>query len=147
MLGAGCIGLMIVEAAGRRQRHLCNRPVPVAAGHGRGVWRHPDQFQGTGSVQFIKEATNGRGVDVAIEAAWADHSVQQAADMARLGGRLVLVGIPGNDRLEMKHSTARRKGLTVRLARRMKHVYPRAIGGNEWARPAQYADLPPVPVG
>jgi len=32
-------------------------------------------------------------VDVAIEAAWADHSVQQAAEMARLGGRLVLVPI------------------------------------------------------
>jgi L-iditol 2-dehydrogenase len=27
----------------------------------------------------------------------------------------------------MKHSTARRKGLTVMLSRRMKHIYPRAI--------------------
>jgi L-iditol 2-dehydrogenase len=27
----------------------------------------------------------------------------------------------------MRHSTARRKGLTIRLSRRMKHVYPRAI--------------------
>jgi L-iditol 2-dehydrogenase len=62
-----------------------------------------------------------------MEAAWADHSVQQAADMARMGGRLVLVGIPGPDKLEMKHSTARRKGLTIRVSRRMKHVYPRAI--------------------
>jgi L-iditol 2-dehydrogenase len=25
------------------------------------------------------------------------------------------------------HSTARRKGLTIKLSRRMKHVYPRAI--------------------
>jgi L-iditol 2-dehydrogenase len=66
-------------------------------------------------------------VDVAIEAAWADQSIQQAADMARLGGRLVLVGIPGNDQLTMRHSTARRKDLTIRVARRMKHVYPRAI--------------------
>ena len=47
--------------------------------------------------------------------------------MARLGGRLVLVGIPGPDKLELKHSTARRKGLTIRVSRRMKHVYPRAI--------------------
>jgi L-iditol 2-dehydrogenase len=37
------------------------------------------------------------------------------------------VGIPGLDKLEMKHSTARRKGLTIRISRRMKHVYPRAI--------------------
>jgi L-iditol 2-dehydrogenase len=53
--------------------------------------------------------------------------VQTAAEMARLGGRVVLVGIPGNDCLSMKHSTARRKGLTLRLSRRMKHIYPRSI--------------------
>ena len=71
--------------------------------------------------------TKGRGVDVAIEAAWADVSVQQACDMARLGGRMVLVGISGSDHITMKHSTVRRKGLTIRLSRRMKHVYPRAV--------------------
>jgi L-iditol 2-dehydrogenase len=50
-----------------------------------------------------------------------------AAEMTRLGGRLVLVGIPGDDRLYLQHSTARRKGLTIMMARRMKHTYPRAI--------------------
>jgi L-iditol 2-dehydrogenase len=78
-------------------------------------------------VAVVMRATRGRGVDVAIEAAWADESVAQAAAMARLGGRVVLVGIPGDDRLAMQHSMARRKGLTIRLSRRMKHVYPRAI--------------------
>lgn len=78
-------------------------------------------------VERVQALTAGRGVDVAFEAAWADHSVQQAADMARMGGRVVLVGIPGDDRLAMRHSTARRKGLTILLSRRMKHVYPRAI--------------------
>ena len=29
--------------------------------------------------------------------------------------------------LAMKHATARRKGLTVLMSRRMKHAYPRAI--------------------
>jgi L-iditol 2-dehydrogenase len=79
------------------------------------------------TVEIINRATNGRGVDVAIEAAWADRSVQQCVDIARNGGRLVLVGIPGDDVLKMKHSVARRKGLTLRMARRMKHVYPRVI--------------------
>ena len=64
---------------------------------------------------------------MAIEAAWADHSVQQSAEMARLGGRLVLVGISEDDRVVFKHSTVRRKGLTIKLVRRMKHTYPRAI--------------------
>jgi L-iditol 2-dehydrogenase len=78
-------------------------------------------------VARIHEVTKGRGADVVFEAAWADHSVGQAAEMARLGGRVVLVGIPSDDALTMKHSTARRKGLTILLARRMKHTYPRAI--------------------
>ena len=79
------------------------------------------------SVARIGDVTQGRGVDVVFEAAWADQSVAQAAEMARLGGRVVLVGIPSDDALSMKHSTARRKGLTMMMARRMKHVYPRAI--------------------
>ena len=78
-------------------------------------------------VQAVMDATDGRGVDVAIEAAWADHSVQQAADMLRHGGRLVLVGIPPDDQLILKHSVARRKGLTIIMSRRMKHTYPRAL--------------------
>jgi L-iditol 2-dehydrogenase len=39
----------------------------------------------------------------------------------------VLVGIPGDDQFSMKHSTARRKGLTIVFSRRMKHCYPRAL--------------------
>ncbi len=78
------------------------------------------------AVAAVWNAT-GHGVDVAIEAAWADQSVQQAAEMLRLGGRLVITGISEADELSFKHSTVRRKGLTIRLVRRMKHVYPRAI--------------------
>ena len=81
----------------------------------------------TDAREALNEATNGRGVDVVFEAAWADHSVQMAADMVRVGGRVVLVGIPGDDNLQMQHSTARRKGLTIMMSRRMKHTYPRAI--------------------
>lgn len=90
------------------------------------------------AAQRIAKETRGRGVDVAIEAAWAGESVAQAAEMARLGGRVVLVGIPGDDRFSMKHSTARRKGLTVVLSRRMKHCYPRALRLAEEGR----VDLP-----
>lgn len=78
-------------------------------------------------VQAVMDATDGRGVDVAIEAAWADHSIQQAADMLRHGGRLALVGIPPDDQLTLNHSVARRKGLTIIMSRRMKHTYPRAL--------------------
>ena len=129
ILGAGPIGLYILQVArlaGADPVYVVDQfpwRLALAARYG-GV---PINFKEVDPVAAIREATAGRGVDIAIEAAWADHSIQWAAEMARLGGRLVLVGIPGPDKLEMKHSTARRKGLTIRLSRRMKHVYPRAI--------------------
>jgi len=43
------------------------------------------------------------------------------------GGKVILVGIPDDDRSSFSASTARRKGLTIKLVRRMKHTYPRAI--------------------
>jgi L-iditol 2-dehydrogenase len=39
----------------------------------------------------------------------------------------VLAGIPDDDRTTFRASTARRKGLTLLLSRRMGDVYPRAI--------------------
>jgi L-iditol 2-dehydrogenase len=78
-------------------------------------------------VEAVHRATGGRGVDVAFEAAWCGETVQQAAEMLVPGGRLMVVGIADDDRLALKHSTARRKGLSILLVRRMKHTYPRAI--------------------
>lgn len=129
ILGAGPIGLLCLQVArlaGASPIFVVDQfpwRLALAARYG-GV---PINFADGDPVAAVLHATNGRGVDVGIEAAWADHSVQQVAEMARMGGRLVLVGIPGPDKLEMKHSTARRKGLTIRVSRRMKHVYPRAI--------------------
>lgn len=129
ILGAGPIGLLCLQVArlaGAAPIYVIDQfpwRLALAAQYG-GV---PINFAEQDPVAAVMAATHGRGVDVGIEAAWADHSVQQTAEMARLGGRLVLVGIPGPDKLEMKHSTARRKGLTIRVSRRMKHVYPRAI--------------------
>ncbi len=79
------------------------------------------------ALSKLRDATQGRGVDVVIEAAWADDSVDHAMDMAAYGGRVVLVGIPPDDKAGFTHSMARRKGLTIMMARRMKHTYPRAI--------------------
>ncbi len=45
----------------------------------------------------------------------------------RPGARVVLAGIPAEDRVSFLASPARRKGLSLVLSRRMKHTYPRAI--------------------
>jgi L-iditol 2-dehydrogenase len=129
IIGAGPIGLMmlqLVRLSGASAVFVTDKfPWRLALAERWGA--RPILSDGPDPVDVVSRETLGRGVDIAIEAAWADHSIGQAADMARLGGRVVLVGIPGDDRLAMKHSTARRKGLTIRLSRRMKHIHRRAI--------------------
>jgi L-iditol 2-dehydrogenase len=75
----------------------------------------------------VRSASNRRGVDVAIEAAGVNDAVETAIDAVRPGGTVVLTGIPGDDRTSFTASAARRKGLTIKITRRMKHAYPRAI--------------------
>jgi L-iditol 2-dehydrogenase len=134
ILGAGPIGLLILQLArlsGADPVFLTDS-LPWRLALGKGWGAIPIQIERENAIERVLRETKGRGVDVAIEAAWGDESIADAAEMTRLGGRLVLVGIPSEDRLTMKHSTARRKGLTILLSRRMKHVYPRAmrLGGS-----------------
>jgi len=81
----------------------------------------------TDPVAWIGEETKARGVDVAFEAAGAAETPGQAVEIASHGGTVCLIGIPVEDRTEFRASSARRKGLTLKLVRRMKHTYPRAI--------------------
>jgi L-iditol 2-dehydrogenase len=130
ILGAGPIGLLILQVA--RQAGLS--PLMVTDRH---PWRlelakrmgadHVLPSESSGISDEIIRLTGGFGADVVWEAAWGEETVTQSAEIASLGGRIILVGIPRRDVLEMKASTARRKGLTIKLSRRMKHTYPRTI--------------------
>ena len=75
----------------------------------------------------VLKATHGKGVDVAFEAAGESAAVETAVAAAKSGGKVILVGIPADDRTSFNASNARRKGLTLKAVRRMKHTYPRAI--------------------
>lgn len=126
VIGCGPVGLLLVRLA----RLAGASPILVWDKH---PWRVAKAI-GLGaddgwlvSAEGVPAGPKAPDLDVVFEAAWADTSVQHAADVVRPGGRLVLVGIPGDDRLYLSHGTARRKGLTIRMARRMKHTYPRAI--------------------
>jgi L-iditol 2-dehydrogenase len=75
----------------------------------------------------ILAETEGRGLDVVFEAAGENEAVEAAIACAKPGGTVILAGIPGEDRTAFSASIARRKGLTIKLVRRMKLTYPRAI--------------------
>ncbi len=88
-------------------------------------------FRSSGQDHMEAEAilanTQGRGLDVAFECAGDQHAVDAAFASVRIGGTVILCGVPSDDRTTFIASLARRKGLTIKLVRRMKHVYPRAI--------------------
>ncbi len=130
VLGAGPVGLLITRLAALAgaSKVFAFDKLDWRVNKAR-AWgaAHAFNVDDCDPAEVVRDLTGGRGVDVAIEAAWSDHSVQQAADMARYGGRLVIVGIAPDDQLRLQHSVARRKGLTIMMSRRMKHTYPRAI--------------------
>jgi L-iditol 2-dehydrogenase len=75
----------------------------------------------------IRDLLAGVGLDAAVEVAGENGAVDAAVEAVRPGARVVLAGIPAEERTSFLASPARRKGLSLVLCRRMKHTYPRAI--------------------
>jgi L-iditol 2-dehydrogenase len=131
IFGCGPIGLLalqVARAAGAGRlfaTDLAERPHRLEAARSLGATVFPADVGH--AAQAIVQAAGGLGVDAAIEAAGADEAVAAAVEAARPGARVVLAGIPASERTSFSAATARRKGLTLALVRRMKHTYPRAI--------------------
>ncbi len=81
----------------------------------------------SGYLPDLKSLVGSRGLDVVFEVAGENAAVESAISAAKPGGSVILVGIPSQDTTSFSASTARRKGLTIKLCRRMKNTYPRAI--------------------
>jgi L-iditol 2-dehydrogenase len=62
-------------------------------------------------------------VDVAFEVAGEDAALESALITSRLGGRVVVVGIPPTNQHSFPAGEARRKGLTIAWSRRMKAIH------------------------
>ena len=77
--------------------------------------------------QEILSITHRDGVDVAFEVAGENSAIETAIETVKPGGRVVICGIPSVNRISFNASSARRKGLSIMMVRRMKHVYPRSI--------------------
>jgi L-iditol 2-dehydrogenase len=130
VFGCGPIGLLIVQLArlsGASQIIATDvLPHRVEAAKGFGADQAILAKAGR-ELDEIRAATNGRGVDVAFEAAGEQEAVDVSVAAVVPGGNVVLMGIPADDHTSFTASVARRKGLTLKLVRRMKHTYPRAI--------------------
>jgi L-iditol 2-dehydrogenase len=130
VFGCGPIGLLIIQMAKLagaaniiatdKLIHRAEAAKANGAGHAFLVGDSP-------RLEEIRAATKGRGVDVAFEAAGVQETVDVSVASVIHGGKVMLVGIPDDERTSFSASAARRKGITIKLVRRMKHTYPRAI--------------------
>jgi L-iditol 2-dehydrogenase len=122
VVGCGPIGLMLLQVA---------RAAGVASLVAVEPLEHRRQAAARAGASVVLSADEAPAhrpeVDVAFEVAGTDDAVAEAMALVRPGGRVVLAGIPDEDVTSFPASVARRKGLTIRMARRMKAAYPRAI--------------------
>ena len=130
VFGCGPIGLLLVQLgrlAGARvfATDLARRPHRLQAARALGAEVFAAEEGREGGA--IRDAAGGGGLDVALEAAGEQAAVDAAVEAVRPGARVVLVGIPVEARTSFVAGSARRKGLTLVLARRMGNVYARAV--------------------
>ena len=130
IIGCGAIGLILIQLAG-----LAGAKRIFASD--RNAWRL-DLARAFGAsatvdanerdiVAYVHDATGQRGVDVAIESAWVKDTANQCVEAARNGGHVVIVGIPEEDIIAVRASSARRKELSIEMSRRMNHTYAASI--------------------
>ena len=116
VVGAGPIGQLVIRALRARgvtdvvaSEPLEHRRTAALAAGASSVWDPAD----------LDAEARHQGVTVVIECAGAAGAIDAAIRLVEPGGRIVLVGIPGDDRVAFRASGARRKGLTLVYARRM----------------------------
>jgi len=131
VLGSGPIGLLILQLArlaGASVRVATDRlPHRVDASRDLGATGAWLADGNGGEVSAIEASPGGSELDVVFEAAGDDAAIRAAFDLVKPGGKVILAGIPSGDTIQFSASVSRRKGVTIKLVRRMKHTYPRAI--------------------
>ncbi len=125
VLGCGPVGLLASRVASVAGAGKIIAVDPI--GYRRDIARRFGADEGYASVAEAVAATGGRGADLVIEATDSKHGFDHATRSARIGGRVVMVGIPDGNSYTIAASEARRRGLSVKFSRRMPEVYPRAI--------------------
>ena len=130
VFGCGPIGLLVIQLARRAgaTRIVATDRLLHRVEAARSFGAQPAvQVDEEGRLPDLPALVGSRGLDVVFEVAGEDQAVECAMAAVKPGGVVVLVGIPAQDRTSFCASTARRKGLTIKLCRRMKNTYPRAI--------------------
>lgn len=78
-------------------------------------------------VDRIKELTNNTGVDLVIDTTGSEYVVNQAIQLVKKGGNIVLVGYSPTGKMNLSVNTMLDKEVSLKSIFRYRHIYPIAI--------------------
>jgi L-iditol 2-dehydrogenase len=129
ILGAGPIGLSCLSAAQAAgagdivMTEIVPERVTLAAGAGAKWVGNPTKSSIVRSILEQEPA----GMDIVFECVGKQETVDEAVELLKPGGRLMLIGIPREDRISLRIDLTRRKEITVVNVRRQNHCTQKAI--------------------
>jgi L-iditol 2-dehydrogenase len=128
--GCGAVGLFTLQMAKLRgaKRVFVTDPVPERLAAARELGADLTIEVGRAApVAEVLAATNGRGVDLAFEAAGPEEALRQCLEAARPAGEVVVIGIPSEDEYRLSSASLRRREMALKFVRRQNENYPEAI--------------------
>ena len=129
ILGAGSVGiatLMALKAMGIPDVHvveISQRRLLLAKHLGA---KNVFDANSPNMTSLILEEFGGEGADIVIETSGSDIATEQAVDLVRRGGRIVLVGY-AKEKVSFDFRKLIMKEASITTSRRYRHVYPLAI--------------------
>jgi L-iditol 2-dehydrogenase len=130
VMGAGPIGLLTATMArigGAARVFVADRvPHRLALARRMGAEATVD-LRTESLVEAVFDQTRGRGMDIAIDAAGSIEAVNTAIAVARVGGQVVMIGIPGENKTPLDVHGAMDKELNLQTIKRSNHNAHAAI--------------------
>ncbi len=128
ILGAGPIGLSVLLCSGLKTEKIyvtdrVRERIEAAKNNGA-LWAgNPDREDIVREILKLKP----EGADVVFECAGRQQTIDQAMEILKPGGRLMLIGIPEEDKIHLDIHKMRRKEITIVNVRRQNDCTQKAI--------------------
>ena len=122
IFGAGAIGLLnlvVAKAFGAGETFIFDK-IDSRLEYAKKVYfaDHSVNVSAGDPVEYLLDATYGRGVDIAFEAAGAHETFEWSFKAPRPGGKTLIIGIPRGDRISFDAHFLRRRELLIQNVRR-----------------------------
>jgi L-iditol 2-dehydrogenase len=130
VVGCGAIGLLTLQMARLRgaETIFAADLIPERLAVAQSLGADAVFAAGKGDLtDRVLRATQGRGVDIAFEAAGPGEALQECIGMARPAGQVIVIGVPSAEEYVLSAPPLRRHELTLRFVRRQNGNFPEAI--------------------